>query len=260
MKGIKAMRVRMLGTGYGECKVRKKSVKDFRRKGGVLIDDKILIDAPADIFDVAEELGFSDMFENVNDIIISHSHEAHFSVETIAKLAGNKLIRIYATGKVLDLIPDSSNIEKIKLSTSLPVQIGEYTLYSLLANHLTNIKGEMCLNFVISKDKTLLYALDGGGISFNAWKTLSQLKIDAVIAECALELSETSYASTYHNNIEATKVLRDILVSGGISAPSVKFVLTHIPSDRKRPIHDELSSAAKSFGMSVAYDGYFFSV
>lgn len=254
------MRVRMLGSGYGECKVRKKSVKDFRRKGGVLVDDRILIDAPSDIFDVAEELGFSDMFDGVSDVVISHSHDSHFSVETILKLAGNRAIRVYATGKVLELIPDNKNIERIKLSTSFPTQIGEYTLYSLPANHLTDIKGEMCLNFIISRDKTLLYALDGGGINFNAWKTISQLKIDAVITECALELSETSYASTYHNNIGAAKLLRDILISGGISDGGVKFVLTHIPSDRKRPIHDELSSAARGFGMSVAYDGYFFSV
>ena len=73
-------------------------------------------------------------------------------------------------------------------------------------------------------------------------------------------MSETSYASTYHNNIKAVKALKDILISGGISEPTVKFILTHVPSDRKRPIHDELSSIAKSFSMSVAYDGYFFSI
>lgn len=254
------MKIRMLGTGYGECKVRKKSVKDFRRRGGVLIDEKILIDAPADIFEVAEELGFSDMFDKVRDVIISHSHEGHFSPDAIIKLAANECVRVYATGKVLDLIPDSENIEKIKLSTSTPVMINDYTLYSLPANHATDIKGEMCLNFVISHDKTLLYALDGGGINFNSWKTVSQLKIDAVISECALELSETSYAATYHNNLLAAKVLRDILISGKISEENVKFILTHIPSDRKRPIHDELFSMAKSYGMYVAYDGYFFSV
>ena len=254
------MRIRMLGTGYGECKVRKKAVKDFRRRGGVLVDEKILLDAPSDIFDVADELGFSDMFDKVTDVIISHSHEGHFSTEAIEKLSGKNKIRIYATGKVLDLIPESANIEKIKLSTSAPTMIDDYTLYSLPANHLTDIKGEMALNFVLSRDKTVLYALDGGGINFGAWKTLSQLKIDTVIAECALELSDTSYALTYHNNLTAAKVLKDILISGGIGAENMKFVLTHIPSDRKRSVHDELASAARGYGIYVAYDGYFFSV
>lgn len=254
------MKIRMLGTGFGECKVKKKSSKDFRRRGGVLIDDKILIDAPEDIFDVAEDLGFSDMFNKVSDVIISHSHTSHFSVETVLKLAKIGGVRVYATGKVLELIPDTAGIEKIKLSTSLPIQIGEYTLYSVQANHATDIKGEMCLNFVLSRDKTLLYAVDGGGINFSAWKTLTHLKIDAVIMDCALGNSEPSYALTLHNNAVAVKLLRDILISGGICEPTSKFILTHIPTDRKHSIHDELASAVRPYGMYVAYDGYFFSV
>ena len=253
------MKIRMLGTGYGECKIKKKSVMDFRRLGGVLIDDRILIDAPADIFEVGDELGFSDLLSKVSDVIISHSHPGHFSVSAIEALASNH-IKVYATGKVLDLIPENPNIEKIKLSTSATDEFDGYTLYSIPANHQTDIKGEMCLNFVISKDKTLLYALDGGSINFNSWKTLSQLKIDAVIMECALELSPNVYASTYHNNLGSAKVIRDILISGGICEESVKFVLTHIPTSKKRSIHTELSGEARSQGMYVAYDGYYFSV
>ena len=250
----------MLGTGYGACKIKKKTLKDYRHRGGVLVDEKILIDAPQDIFEVADELGFSDMFDNVSDVIISHSHEGHFSAESIIKLSGKQKIRVYGTGKLLDLIPDGENIEKIKLSTSAPIEIDGYTLYALPANHATDIKGEACLNFVLVRDKALLYALDGGGINFNAWKTLSQLKLDAVIIDCALELSDASYASVYHNNVHTVKTLKDILISGNISEPTVKFILTHIPSDKKRPIHDELASFAKSFGASVAYDGYIFSI
>ena len=250
----------MLGTGYGECKTRKKSSKDFRRRGGVLIDERILIDAPDDIFEVAEDLGFSDLFDKVSDVIISHSHASHFSPETVLKLAKNGGVRVYATGKVLDLIPDTAGVEKIKLSTSNPTQIGEYTLYSVQANHATDIKGEMCLNFAISRDKTLLYAVDGGGINFSAWKTLSQLKIDAAIIDCALENSEPSFALTFHNSAVMAKLIRDVLISGGICEQTSKFVLTHIPSDRKRSVHDELTAAVRAYGMSVAYDGYYFSI
>ena len=254
------MKIRMLGTGYGECKIKKKSLKDYRRRGGVLVDEEILIDAPSDIFDVADELGFSDLFDSVRHVIISHSHTSHFSPEAILRLASRNSISVYATGKVLDLIPDTPRIEKIKLSTSLPTQFCGYTLYSIPANHASDIKGEMCLNFVLSRDKSLFYAVDGGGISFSAWKTLAELKIDALIIDCALELSKTSFASTYHNNIDAVKTVKEILISAKISEPTVKTVLTHIPSDRKRPVHDELSELAREYGMSVAYDGYFFSV
>ena len=54
------MRIRMLGTGYGECKLKKRTSKEYRGRGGVLIDDTLLIDAPADLLTVADELGISD--------------------------------------------------------------------------------------------------------------------------------------------------------------------------------------------------------
>ena len=122
------MKIRMLGTGYGECKIKKRSLKDFRRSGGVLVDERILLDAPIDIFNLADELGLSDLFDSVRDVVISHSHPSHFSPEAIMRLASKREISLYATGKVLDLVPDMPNIRKVKLSTSLPIEIGDYTL------------------------------------------------------------------------------------------------------------------------------------
>ena len=106
----------MLGTGYGECKVKKKTSKDYRKMGGVLIDDSLLIDAPADIFEVAEELGYSDLFDGVESVIISHSHKGHFSRDTIERLAEKKKIRVYASRFVLSSLSDLKNIELFPIS------------------------------------------------------------------------------------------------------------------------------------------------
>ena len=116
------MKIRMLGTGYGECKIKKKTLKDYRHLGGVLIDEKILIDAPADIFEVAEELGFSDMFDKVSDVVISHSHRGHFSVDAIMSLA-KRGIRVYGTGKLLDLIPDAAGMRKSSFQRLHPCRL-----------------------------------------------------------------------------------------------------------------------------------------
>ena len=77
------MKIRILGTGYGECKIKKKSSRDFRRKGGVFIDDKILIDAPSDIFDIAEDLACKELLYGIEALFISHSHPGHFSTEVV---------------------------------------------------------------------------------------------------------------------------------------------------------------------------------
>lgn len=251
------MKIRMLGTGYGESKIKKRALKDFRGKGGVIIDEKILIDAPADIFDVADELGFSDMFNGICDIIISHSHKGHFSIDSILTLSKHKRVRVFATDSVLSLIPESENIEKIEIFPYITVDLGNYRLLPLAANHETDNPDEICLNFLISSDKTLFYALDGGFINIGAEKFLSETKIDAVILDCALELQDASAALLYHNNLELANVIRKILSKNGSNA---KVVLSHIPSDRKHSIHDELSESAEKFNMTVAYDGYFWSI
>lgn len=254
------MKIRMLGTGYGECKIKKKSLKDYRKRGGVVIDERILVDAPFDIFDVAADLGFSDIFDKVRDIFISHSHPGHFSVEAIMKLASKKKIRVYASDKVLEALPDVYEIEKVSLMPFFPIELGDYRIIPTPSNHETNLDGEECLNFVFSRDKTVFYTLDGGMLNYGAWKILSEMKIDAVIAECALELKPTDSRAMFHNGFSAVKAVKDILVSSKIADENVKFVLTHIPTDRKRSVHDELSDVARAEGMTVAYDGYFFSL
>ena len=102
----------MLGTGYGECKLKKRTSKEYRGRGGVIIDDTLLIDAPADLLSVADELAMSDMLKTVTDIIISHSHEGHFSPQVIDTMAKKRKIRVYGSREVLVQLSDNPNIIK----------------------------------------------------------------------------------------------------------------------------------------------------
>lgn len=254
------MNIRMLGTGNGASPIKKKISKDFRRSGGVIIDERILFDAPSDIFGVADDLGFSDMFDKVQDIFISNSKSTRFSIEALERLSKNKRIRVFASDAVLALIPDSEKIERVELLPYLSIMLGDYKITPIPANHETDEPNETCLNFVISRDKTLFYAVDGGFLSIGAWKSISQMKIDAVILGCALELSEPSDKLLFNNNFDMARVVRDIMISSSVIPSGSKFVLSNIPSSKKRSVHAELTEAAGEQGMTVAYDGYFFLV
>ena len=251
------MKIRILGSGYGECKIKKQTSKDFRRRGGVLIDEKILIDAPADLHENVISLGFSDAFDEVYDVIISHSHSGHFSVETVMRLARGRKIRVYASDYTLSLLPDVYEIEKIPILPFCPVEIGEYKLTALPANHETDAPDELCYNFIISRDKSLLYALDTGFLSYATFRALENIKIDAIIGDCVLEARGACRECIRHGNLDSARAIRDILISAGTCSENVKYILSHIPTDKKRGIHDELSELALPLGFSVAYDGYF---
>ncbi len=254
------MKIRMLGTGYGECKVKKFTSKDYRHRGGVLVDSEILIDAPCDVFDVADELGFSDMFDKLSALFISHSHIGHFDAETVLKLARGKTLSVYADKEVLALIPDSDNIIKNEAVPFRPIEHGSYKILPLPANHKTENRRERVLNYIISKDKNLLYLLDGAFLNQDAYKIISELKFDAVIMDTALELSAPTPGLMQHGGYELNRIVKGILTSSGAANEKTRFILSHIPSPRKRSVHEELSAKASEDGFTVAYDGYFMNV
>ena len=116
---------------------------------------------------------------------------------------------------------------------------------------------EDCFNFTLSSDKALFYALDGGYINYDAFRMLESFTFDAIIMECALGNEGTSKKCISHNNFKQCITTRDMLLSAGIIRPSSRVILSHIPSDKRVSIHDELAPLAMEEGMTLGYDGYF---
>ena len=247
----------MLGTGYGECKLKKRTSKEYRGRGGVIVDDTLLIDAPADLLSVADELAMSDMLKTVTDIIISHSHEGHFSAEVIDKMAKKRKIRVYGSREVLVQLSDNPNIIKYEIGVFMQFAVGSYYIATLPSNHSTANLSEECFNFLITGDRCLLYALDGGWINGRAWNVLKLVKLDAVICDAALEMEEASEKNLYHNDLGTLARIKSIYEQNGVTNEKTKFILSHIPTDKRREIHEELTPVAAKMGMTVAYDGYF---
>lgn len=251
------MKIRMLGTGYGECKIKKAASKDYRARGGVVIDDTILLDAPADIFKAADELGFSDIFRTVSDVLITHSHEGHFSPEAIDRLAKKRKIRVYATRDVLMRLGDNPNITKYEICTFMQFGVGAYNVIALPTNHSTDTLTEECCNFLLIGERRLLYALDGGFINEQAFNILRQTALDAVICDAALGDRSVSRENFHHNDIHALARVKALYESEGITGEKTRYILSHLPTDKRRSIHEELSPIAAKYGMTLAYDGYF---
>ena len=247
----------MLGTGYGDCKVKKAASKDYRHKGGVIIDSEILIDAPEDVFALADEFSITDLLDKITAVFFSHSHEGHFSLSAIEELKKHRTLNVFGSRELLSLIPDDIGIVK---NEAIPFQTIEYSGYTVIpipANHKTDNREECCLNYVISKDRTVLYMLDGGFINVAAWDVISQTKLDAVIMDTAAELEAPTAKLISHGSFETNRIIKDMLVNSGAANERTRFILSHIPSKRKRSVHEELSALSLNHGFTVAYDGYF---
>lgn len=251
------MIIRILGTGYGECKLKKKASKEFRGSGGVILDESILIDAPDDIFEVAEELGFPDVFKKITDVVISHSHAGHFSPRAVNRLAMKRKVNVFATREVLDMLAENDNLCKNEIEPLTRFKIGTTDVVALPSNHKTEIPSEKCLNFLFINQKTLFYGLDGGFINASAYSVLSQTALDASILEIALSDDEPTHKILEHNDVTSASRIKSVFEESGISHEKTRFILTHIPTDKKREMHSELSAEVSKLGMTLAYDGYF---
>lgn len=251
------MNIRILGSGYGECKIKKKTVRDYRKRGGVLVDERLLIDAPADIFEVAEELGFSDLYSRVSDVVISHSHSGHFCPDSIARLAEKRRIRVFASAAVLKRLTEIPTVELVEIDEFTQFNTGSHSIAVVPSNHNTEDPKEPCFNFIVMSDKNLLYSLDGGWINRPAFDAIRQLRLDGVIMECALGCAPPSEELLYHNDIHALGRIKGVMESAKITDEKTKYIITHIPTSKKLSIHEALMPIAEEYGLTLGYDGLF---
>ena len=76
-----------LGTGAADWDINTYAKgTGFRRFSSALINDDLLIDPGPHIFHFAKENGTPDMFRNLRDIVVTHTHPDHFCEETVRTL------------------------------------------------------------------------------------------------------------------------------------------------------------------------------
>ena len=254
--------LRFLGTGgLGSVRVRNKLSKEYRRFSSLLIDEKIIIDPSEDVFELIESFKLDDLLDGVTDVLITHSHPDHFSVSAIEKLAERKSIRVYASASVKQDVIGLKNVEYREIYSFALQKIGDFSVLPLPSNHFSDSKDEVALNFLLERDeKTVFYGLDGAFINPLAFEILKEVKLSAVILDCALGLEPYSSASVNHNNLCAVFAIRDILLASGSASETTKFVISHIPTSKKAAIHDALVTAIGDIPIKVAYDGYYIAI
>ena len=254
--------LRFFGTGgLGAARVRNKLSKDYRRFSTLLIDEKIIIDPSEDIFEFVETFMLSGILDEVNDVFITHSHLDSFSVSAIEGLARQRKIRVYASSALKSELSDIQNAEFVEINPFSLIRTRGISVLALPANHATDNPLETPLNFLIeTQGKNIFYGIDGAFIDAGAFRVLKEIKLDVAILDFALGLSEYSLESASHNNLQSVLTVRDILTSSGIATESTKFILSHIPSGKKNPTHDEIREALSELPFTPAYDGYFLGI
>ena len=271
------MKIKFLGTAAAEgipalfcdCRVcrnaRAVGGKEIKTRSQAIVDDKILIDFPADTY-MHSLYGGLDLIA-VRHCIITHGHMDHLYERDFwcrNKSIGNGSVEgttldVYlteATREIASAYYDKNvQTERVRLNVIKafePFMIEDYRIIPLRAYH--DPTTEPVFYIIERGDKTLLYANDTGYFYDDVWEFLAsyERKFDMISLDCTGMLLE-NYRHSHMGlsvNAEVVEKLREM----GLCDEHTTVYVNHF-SHNGKATHEELVVEAEKYGFGVAYDG-----
>ncbi len=248
------MKIKFLGTGAADWNIKdRRDGEFFRRLSSTLINDDLLIDPGPHIFDFCERENCPTLFENVTDIIVTHSHADHFCADTVKRLFNEKARRIWCNETVAEKLCGIAECNAVLAGDCFCA--GKYSVTALKANHTPVMAGENTLLYNISDGKkSIFYGLDSAWLPYETWSALLKAPVDCMILDVTLGDAEGDYRIFEHNNIPMVDIMLQTARSQKALKEGGKAVGTHF-SKYEHKCHEKLSERLEQLGMLAAYDG-----
>ena len=274
------MKIKYLGTAAAEglpalfcdCELcenaRKVGGKEIRTRSQSVIDDKLLIDFPADTY--LHILRDNLELHKIHNLLITHFHADHFYMSDFinrangySHLKDNSPFNVYAPCTVVKMIKEGKNrdrFENMEKAGELYVHevepfktfcVNEYKVTPLKADHAY---GTCAVFYVVEKgDKSLLYGHDTGYFPDESWNWLKEsgLCFSYVSLDCTYGLLEKR---ENHMGIDTVNEVKEDMKKYGLINDSTIVCINHF-SHNTNSNHEELTQAAKERGMICSYDG-----
>ena len=190
------MRIRFLGTGAADWQ---RGGAEYRAFTSTLSDDRLMIDGTPDAL-AGVPAGC-----RVTDIVYTHSHGDHFSVQALEQLAPVRAhvheswaARVQVTG-----------VEVVPFGTGETFEAAGLSLTALPANHSTEDPHEQPVHFIVrGGGRTLLYATDGAWLLNAEWHALRREQLDAAVFDATIgEGNPGDFRVFEHNSIEMLRIM-----------------------------------------------------
>lgn len=272
------MKIKYLGTAAAEAfpalfccceqceSARKLGGRNIRSRSQAVIDDKMLIDLPADTYMHVIQYGLK--LEKIQHCLITHSHSDHLYVNEFSSRASNCStvrdfdgpFKVYASEGVTDSIMKSINILLLEKDIELNA-LQPYKSYAILDYIVTPLKASHDpashpFIYIIEKnDRSILYGNDTGYFSEETWSYLEKWnkKFDFVSLDCTSGLMFSDYYG--HMTVELCIKTRDRMKEINCVDYNTIFCLNHFSHNAGNGLYGEMTEAVKQYGFIVSYDG-----
>ena len=231
--------------------------REIRTRSGAIIDNKLKLDFGPDSY--AQMLRENIRYSEVENILITHTHEDHFAYMDIATRRphfahlpeGTPALVVWGnaeTGRLLapHIIPGVLEFRQMNLFE--PQDVGGYTVTALEAVHKPD---EQALFYLIEKDgKSILYAHDTDEFTDADMDFLAGKKINFISLDCTNGVVDFDYVG--HMGINDNLRMREKLIANGAADENTVFVCNHF-SHNGSPSIEIMQAHAPGF--LIAYDG-----
>lgn len=272
------MKLKYLGTGAAEgipamfcecdtCKTaRLRGGKDLRTRSQAIIDDKLLIDFPADTY--VHSIQHNVNLARIKSCLITHSHTDHLYPEDIemrkpgfSHIKDVEPLTFYSGKSGYDMLVDEAKKRGVKedrvrvqlIDNYKPFEVEGYTVTALKASHGEDTSPVV---FLIERDnKTLFYSND---TSEYPSETMEYLKnygkpIDLISLDCTEADGKCTYVG--HLTLSRCVALLNDMKSLGIISDDTRVILNHFSHNGIGVLYDDFVKLAGAYGYDVSYDG-----
>lgn len=265
------MKIKYLGTAAAEgipgmfcnCRVCQNALKvrgkEIKTRSQAIVDDKILIDFPADTY-MHMLYGGLDL-KSIRTLIITHAHADHlYERDFWCRLPGianaipeDEPLNVYATAVPFNQSKqyEGSRIVFHEIKPFEPFEAEGYRFIPLRANHDINADPVF---YIIEKDnKTLLYANDTGVFPTESMDYIKNYtrRFDMVSLDSTCMLLKNCRDG--HMSLDVNKEIYDILCDMGRCDDKTVAYVNHF-SHNGLATHEEYVEHAAKVGFKVTYD------
>ena len=240
--------------------------KNIRSRSQAVIDNKLLIDFPADTY--LHMLAHKLPLENISHCIITHAHSDHFYVSDLemrsvgyARTVDGLPFHVYGTKAVYDetcrlvaKLGDGMEGRVIPhlLEAFTPVRIENYTVTPLSADH--DPASDPVIYLIEDQNSSLLYAHDTGIFGDDVWKYLANRGRTPDFVSLDGTAGLLSGWRHGHLSLDTCTEVRERMLAEGIADAHTGFCLNHF-SHNCLATYDEMLLPTEQAGFAVSYDG-----
>lgn len=238
--------------------------KDWRTRSQAVVDDRLLIDFPADTFGHVKDYGLD--LASIQNVLITHTHQDHLYLEDLGlrfdafchKIKGQ--LTLYGNHTLVEKYrqmycrdPEDHHLqgylEVRELQPFQETEIDGFRVWALPADH---DPGEQCYIYLIERNgQQLLYGNDSGWFPPETWDFLQHTRLDLVSLDCTHLRHKAGHG---HLGIPDVLQVREELNRRGCVHPGTQYVVTHF-SHNGHMLHEQAVAQLAPCGIRVAYDG-----